>query len=192
MTRLFTRLGMFAMCLLLAVTANAEVEDYSKSLKPYRESPEVAPFFNNSYGYAVFPVVGKGAFGLGVAHGQGQVYRGGQVSGFTNVTQISLGFQVGGQAFSQIIFFKDKRAYDDFTNGNFEFDAEASAVAITAGAQAKATTVGATASASGTPSSPSAQAKARYRKGMAVFVHTKGGFMYAAAIGGQKFNYNPL
>jgi hypothetical protein len=89
-----------------------------------------------------------------------------------------------------MIFFQDKRAFDEFTSGNFEFDAAASAVAITAGVQAKAGTEGATAGASAGPAT-GAQAEIKYHKGMAVFVHTKGGLMYEAAIGGQKFSYKP-
>jgi lipid-binding SYLF domain-containing protein len=104
---------------------------------------------------------------------------------------VSVGWQWGGQAFSQIIFFEDKRAYDDFTSGNFEFDATASAVAITAGAQAKAGTEGATAGASAGPATGAQAKKANYHKGMAVFVHTKGGLMYEASIGGQKFTFKP-
>ncbi|MDX2452710.1 hypothetical protein [Desulfosarcina sp.] len=103
---------------------------------------------------------------------------------------MSIGFQAGGQAFSEIIFFEDKRAYDEFTSGEFEFDAVASAVAITAGVQAKAGTEGTTAGASAGPAAGK-QAQASYHKGMAVFVHTKGGLMYEAAIGGQKFNFKP-
>jgi lipid-binding SYLF domain-containing protein len=136
------------------------------------------PFFENAYGYAVFPTVGKGGIGIGGAYGKGQVYRKGMVMGTTTLVKATIGFQLGGQAFSQIIFFKDKRAYEDFTSGNFEFDLGASAVAITAGAQAKAGRTG-------------TQAKTKYRKGMAIFVHTKGGLMYEAAIGGQKFSFKP-
>ena len=93
--------------------------------------------------------------------------------------------------FSEIIFFEDKRAYNDFTSGNFEFDAAASAVAITAGVQAKAGTEGVTAGASAGPAT-GAQAETSYSRGMAVFVHTIGGLMYEVAIGGQKFTYKPL
>ena len=120
----------------------------------------------------------------------GQVYRGGKATGTTKLMKISIGFQAGGQAFSQIIFFQDKRAYDDFTSGEFAFDAQASAVAITAGAQAQAGSTGATAGASA--GSPGAHAETSYYKGMAIFVHTKGGLMYEAAIAGQKFSFKPL
>jgi lipid-binding SYLF domain-containing protein len=103
------------------------------------------------------------------------------------MTQITVGFQLGGQAFSQIIFFEDKRAFDEFTGGNFEFGAQATAVAITAGASAQAGTTGPSASASGTQHR--SKNIAEYYKGMAVFTVTKGGLMYEASIGGQKFNY---
>lgn len=89
-----------------------------------------------------------------------------------------------------MIFFKDRRAFDEFTSGSFEFDASVSAVAITAGAQAKAGTEGATAGASAGPAT-GAQAKASYHKGMVVFVHAKGGLMYEVSVGGQKFSYTP-
>ncbi len=103
----------------------------------------------------------------------------------------ALRMQLGGQAYSQIIFFEDKRAYDDFLGGNFEFDASASAVAITAGAQASARTTGTTAGAS-VGSATGKQASTNYHKGMAVFVHTKGGLMYEAALGGQKYSFKPI
>ena len=107
------------------------------------------------------------------------------------MTQLTIGWQLGGQAYSQIIFFKDKRAYTEFTSGNFEFGAQASAVAITAGAQAQAGSAGAGASAS-PGGSAGAQAKTTYHKGMAIFTRAKGGLMYEAAIGGQKFNFKPV
>jgi lipid-binding SYLF domain-containing protein len=113
------------------------------------------------------------------------------VTGITKLTKVSIGFQAGGQAFSQIIFFADKRAYDEFTSGQFAFDAQASAVAITAGAQAQAGSTGATAGASAGPKT-AAQAKTSYHKGMAIFIHAKGGLMYEAAIAGQKFSFKPL
>ena len=173
-------------------SANARtVEDYSQTIEVYKKSPQAKPYFAKAYGYAVFPTIGKGGFGIGGAHGKGQVYRGGTVTGFTSLSQVSIGFQAGGQAFSQIIFFHDKRAYDEFTSGNFEFDATASAVAITAGAQASTGGTGSTAGASSGPGTGS-QAEASYRHGMATFIHAKGGLMYEASIGGQKFSFNPV
>lgn len=175
--------------ILLVSSAYAEA-DYGNAIKVFRDSPVVQPYFKDSYGYAIFPTIGKGGIGIGGAHGKGKVYRAGKVSGDTSMTQLSIGWQLGGQAYSQIIFFEDKRAYTEFTSGNFEFGAQASAVAITAGAQAQAGTGGATASAS-PGGSAGAQAKTNYHKGMAVFTRAKGGLMYEAAIGGQKFSFKP-
>jgi lipid-binding SYLF domain-containing protein len=168
----------------------AHADSYSNAIDVFKKSSAVQPFFNNCYGYAVFPTIGKAGIGIGGAYGKGQVYQGGKVTGTASLVKLSVGFQLGGQAFSEIIFFKDKRAYDEFTSGSFEFDASASAVAITAGAQVKAGTEGGTAGASAGPAT-GAQAETRYRKGMVVFVHAKGGLMYEAAIGGQKFNFTP-
>jgi lipid-binding SYLF domain-containing protein len=165
-------------------------DDYSKTTNIFKQSLAVQPFFKNAYGYAVFPTIGKGGIGIGGAHGKGQTYRGGKVSGSTKMTQVTIGLQFGGQAYSQIIFFKDKRAYDDFTSGNFEFGAQASAVAITAGATAQAGTTGAGGGATGGGTAGAQDAS--YYKGMAVFTHAKGGLMYEAAIGGQKFSFKPL
>ena len=174
-----------------SVFAAAEVADYSGTINVFKESPAVAKFFKNSYGYAVFPTIGKAGFVVGGSYGKGQVYRDGKVTGKTAVMEGSIGFQLGGEAFSQIIFFQDKRAYDEFTNGNFEFGATAQAVVITAGVQAQAGTTGTSAGASAGPKT-GVQAETEYVKGMATFVHSKGGLMYEASIGGQKFTFQPL
>jgi lipid-binding SYLF domain-containing protein len=174
--------------LILSIPAYAD--KYTDTIDVFKKSETVQPFFKNAYGYAVFPTVGKAGIGIGGSYGTGQVYQGGKVTGEVSLIKGSIGWQFGGQAFSQMIFFADKRAYDEFTSGNFEFDATASAVAITAGAQAKAGTEGSTAGASAGPATGK-QAKADYRKGMAVFVHTKGGLMYEASVGGQKFTFKP-
>ncbi len=173
------------------VSVAAEVEDYSSTINVFKDSPALAKFFEKSYGYAVFPTIGKAGFVVGGSYGKGQVYRGGKVTGKTSVVEGSIGFQLGGEAFSQIIFFQDKRAYDEFTSGNFEFGATAQAVVITAGAQAKAGTAGMSAGASAGPKT-GVQAETEYVKGMATFVHSKGGLMYEASIGGQKFSFEPL
>ena len=110
--------------------------------------------------------------------------------GDTSMTQLTAGLQLGGQAFSQIIFFEDKRAFDEFAGGNFEFGAQATAVAITAGASAGTGTTGTSAGASGGKNDASTVGK--YYKGMAVFTVAKGGLMYEATVGGQKFKYKPL
>lgn len=174
--------------LVLTLSGQAQADKYADILEVFKKSEAVQPFFENAYGYAVFPTVGKGGIGIGGAYGKGQVYRGGKVTGEISLYKATIGFQLGGQAFSEIIFLKDKRAYDDFTSGNFEFDAAVSAVAITAGAQAQAGTQGSSAGASAGPASGT-QAENSYRKGMAVFVHIKGGLMYEAAVGGQKFSF---
>jgi lipid-binding SYLF domain-containing protein len=181
---------MIMFILALALANPVQADKFTNTIDIYKKSEAVQPFFKNAYGYAVFPTVGKAGIGIGGSYGKGQVYKGGKVTGEVSLIKGSIGFQLGGQAFSQMIFFEDKRAYDEFTGGNFEFDASASAVAITAGAQAKAGTEGATAGASAGPAT-GAQAKASYHKGMAVFVHTKGGLMYEASIGGQKFTFKP-
>lgn len=174
----------------LAPLTPAFADGYTSTIEVFSKSEAVQPFFKDAYGYAVFPTVGKAGFIIGGAYGKGQVYRAGKVTGETSLVKGSVGFQLGGQAFRQIIFFQDKRAYDEFTSGNFEFDASASAVVITAGAQAKAGTEGASAGASAGPAT-GAQAKTSYQKGMIVFVHIKGGLMYELAIGGQKFSFKP-
>jgi lipid-binding SYLF domain-containing protein len=129
----------------------AYADSYSNAIDVFKKSPAVQPFFENAYGYALFPTIGKAGIGIGGAYGEGNVYRGGQLAGTSSIIKLSIGWQLGGQAFSEIIFFQDKRAYDEFTAGEFAFDAQASAV----------------------------------------FVHAKGGLMYEAAIGGQKFNFTP-
>ncbi len=179
---------------LLLVTSfmsQAFADEYSQTISIFKNSEAVQPFFDNSFGYAVFPTVGKGGLVLGGAYGKGQVYKQKKLTGKITLSKISIGFQLGGQAFSEIIFLQDQRAYDEFTRGSFEFDATASAVAVTAGAQAAAGSQGATAGASAGPAT-GVQADINYTKGMAVFVHTKGGLMYEAAIGGQKFEFTPL
>ena len=178
------------MILTWALAGMAQADSYSSTIEVFKKSEAVQPFFKDAYGYAVFPTVGKGGIGIGGAYGKGKVYRGGKVTGTVKLFKATIGFQLGGQAFKEIIFFQDKRSYDDFTSGNFEFDAAASAVAITAGAQAKTGTEGATAGASAGPATGT-QARTSYRKGMAIFVHTTGGLMFEAAIGGQKFSFTP-
>lgn len=167
---------------------NAYADSYSETIEVFKKSDAVKPFFNNCYGYTVFPTIGKGGIGIGGAYGTGRVYAKGAPTGTAKLFKGTIGFQLGGQAFSQMIFFEDKRAFEEFTSGNFEFDANASAVAITAGVQASAGTEGTTAGASAGPATGK-QAKTSYRKGMAVFVQAKGGLMYEATIGGQKFTY---
>jgi lipid-binding SYLF domain-containing protein len=168
-----------------------DVQDYSSTIKNFKDSSDVAPFFDSAYGYAVFPTIGKGGLGIGAAHGKGQVYVGGKVVGFTSLSDVSIGFQAGGQAYSQVVFFEDERAYSDFTSGNFEFGAQASAIAVQASAGAEAGSEGAQAGASSGGSGGS-MASTEYYKGMLVFTIGKGGLMYEATISGQKYKYDPL
>ncbi|MCE2596315.1 lipid-binding SYLF domain-containing protein [Motilimonas cestriensis] len=171
------------LCLLL--TGPALADEVQVAIDNFKQAPEVKRFFKNSYGYAVFPTVGKGGLGIGGSYGEGVVFKGHRRVGDTSLVQLSFGFQAGGQAFSEIVFFQDKRAYDKFTSGNFELAAQVSAVVITLGAQAKASTSGASA---GTDNK---NQHGTYVEGMAIFTYAKGGLMYEAAIGGQKFNFTP-
>lgn len=176
---------------LASIAMAKSVEDYSKTINEYKNNPTAGPYFDSAAGYAIFPNIGKGGLGVGAAHGKGQVYKDGEVTGFATMNQLSIGLQVGGQAYSQVIFFEDQRAYDDFISGNFEFDAQASAVAITASAQASTSTTGNAASA-GPGGSAGNQASTGYYKGMKIFVIGKGGLMYQAAVAGQKFKFDAL
>ena len=188
---MFARLSSVLLFALLAFPlAPAVADDYSPTIKVFRDAGQSGKFFGSSYGYAVFPTIGKGGVGIGGAHGKGRVYAKGAYVGDTSMTQLTIGLQLGGQAYSEIIFFENKKAFDEFTSGNFEFGAQATAVAITAGASAQATTGGSGAGASGTQSH--AKTSGGYQNGMAVFTVAKGGLMYEASIGGQKFSYTRL
>jgi lipid-binding SYLF domain-containing protein len=185
--------GIALIALVFALPASArKVKDYSETIANFKKIPQVAKFFDSAYGYAVFPTVGKGGLGVGGSHGKGQVYRGGEVIGFTSTSDISIGLQAGGQAYAQVIFFQNADALDEFTKGNFEFDASAEAIAVQAKAEASAGTEGANASASAAKTTEKAVADAGYQKGMAIFTMAKGGLMYAATIAGQKYTYKPV
>jgi lipid-binding SYLF domain-containing protein len=167
----------------------AAATTYAEAIDTFKKAGTSATYFGKSYGYAVFPSIGAGALGVGGAFGKGRVYAHGKYVGETKMGQVSIGLQLGGKAYSEIIFFEDKRALDEFESGNFEFGADASVVAITAAANADAATNGASAGASATSSDATTKAHGFY-KGMAVFTVTKGGLMYSAAIAGQKFTYD--
>ena len=174
---------------LLGLASLAWADEYDDTVKVFLNAGESGAFFSKSYGYAVFPTIGKGGVGIGGAYGKGRVYEKGKYIGDTSMTQVTAGLQLGGQAYSQIVFFQDERALKEFTGGNFEFGAEASAVAITAAAGAKANTGGSSAGASGGKND--AKTVGSFNKGMATFTVAKGGLMYEASIGGQKFKYTP-
>ncbi|HXZ60751.1 MAG TPA: lipid-binding SYLF domain-containing protein [Steroidobacteraceae bacterium] len=181
--------ALFCGALLLMGAGAVWADDYSDTIELFKNAGESAGFFKNCYGYVVFPTIGKGGLGIGAAHGSGRVYAKGKHIGDATVNQVSFGLQAGGQAYSQMIFFEDKRALDEFTGGNFEFGADVNAVAITAAAGASAGTSGSSAGASG--GKKDATTAGKYYKGMAVFTIVKGGAMYQAAVAGQKFKYKP-
>jgi lipid-binding SYLF domain-containing protein len=182
------RLASFLAFFVLAFSlSSAWADGYDDTIAAFRKAGESGAYFGKSYGYAVFPTIGKGGMIVGGAYGKGRVYEKGRYVGDTSMTQLTAGFQLGGEAYSQIIFFEDQRAFKEFTSGNFEFGAQAQAVAITAGASAATTTTGTGAGAN--VSGHGAKNVASSYKGMTTFTLVKGGLMYEASIGGQKFNY---
>jgi len=149
----------------------SEVEDLNdKAMEAKGEMLEADPkmqrFFDTANAYVIIPTVGKAGFGIGGARGKGLLYEGGKPSAIVTLTQLTVGFQWGGQAYSEFLFFKDAKNTEDFKRGNYELGAQASAVAVTAGVSADA----------------------NYTNGVAVFTRAKGGLMYEASVGGQKFS----
>ena len=163
-------------------------DDYSDTKKMF-EKAGIADMFTSAFGYALFPTIGKAGFIVGGAYGKGRVYMQGKYYGNTAMTQATVGFQLGGSGFSQVVFFKDKHAFTKFIKGNFEFSATAYAVALTAAAGGTANTGGNSATASGGKNNAYVSSGG-YNYGMATFTITKGGLMYEASIGGQKFSFN--
>ena len=158
----------------LAATGRAwdpdEAEEYhakaQEAIATFKEEdPSIQRFFDSASGYVVIPTVGKAGFGIGGARGKGVLYENGAVTANVTLSQLSFGFQWGGQAYSEFIFFEDDVALADFKRGNYELGAQASAVAVTAGVSADA----------------------EFNGGMAIFTQAKGGLMYEASVGGQKF-----
>ena len=146
----------------------ADIVRCKATIKEFKETDSgMNKFFSDSYGYAVFPTIGKGAVGIGGAHGNGILYKGGKPYGTTSMSQVSIGFQFGGQSYMEVIFMEDKGAFDNYVEGKTKLAAQASAVALTAGASADAA----------------------YSDGVAIFTAVNGGLMYEAAVGGQKFKY---
>jgi lipid-binding SYLF domain-containing protein len=167
----------------------AQADSYSDTMTLFKNARESASSFKKCYGYAVFPTIGKAGLGVGGAFGKGRVYSRGKLIGDVSMSQLSVGFQAGGQSYSQMIFFENKRALDDFTSGNFEFGANVGAIAITASASASGATTGASAAASG--GKKDAATAGEYHDGMVVFTIAKGGLMYEVSVSGQKFSYKP-
>lgn len=135
-----------------------------------KTDPGLTRFFDTAYGYAVFPSIGKGAAGVGAAAGKGLVYKNGELMGGSKMTQLTVGLQLGGQEYAEVIFFEDADAFDRFVNKKYQFAAQASAVALKSGISADA----------------------KYTEGVAVFTVAKGGLMYEASVGGQKFKFVPM
>ena len=135
-----------------------------------RTDPSLTPVFNSAAGYAVFPTVGKGAAGVGGAYGKGVLYERGTPVGYCDLSQATIGFQLGGQSYTEIIAFETPDAVRRFKQGELEFDAQATAVALKSGAGANA----------------------QYRNGVAVFTMDEAGLMFEASVGGQKFSYQPM
>jgi lipid-binding SYLF domain-containing protein len=174
MFALLTALTLVALtCPVLAFEPNIndpmELDVQKAILSITKADPGIEAFFENAAGYAVFPTVGKGGIVIGGAYGKGLVIVGEKVDGYTSMSQATIGLQLGGQKYSQFIFFKDDTAIGHFKRGNFEFGAQASAVAITAGASADAA----------------------YDSGVAIFTHAGGGLMFEGSVGGQRFKYTP-
>ena len=174
MTRKFLS-GLVAVCLIagagtaLAWDAAGEKNALAAIAEFKNADPGMETFFNTSYGYAIFPEIAKGAVGIGGAAGDGTVFQGGEAIGSSSMSQITIGLALGGQTYREAIFFKDKAALDNFKQGNYELAAEASAVAVKTGASKTAD----------------------YDHGVAIFTMAKGGLMFEASIGGQKFSYQP-
>jgi lipid-binding SYLF domain-containing protein len=194
MKRLFAILMAIAVSSMFASVALADDDaaDCAEAVKLFQAAGESASYFKNSYGYAVFPTIGKAGLGIGGARGSGCVYKQGKQVGTATMTQVSFGWQAGAQGYSLLVFLEDDRAFNEFTSGEFEFGAKASAVAITAGASAGASTSGSSAGASAGKKDAATKAVGGYEKGVASFSIIKGGLMYEAALGGAKFKYKPL
>ncbi len=135
-----------------------------------RKDPGLTQVFNQSAGYVVFPTVAKGGLGIGGARGKGYVYQHGHLIGESTLTQVTIGFQAGGQAYSEVIFLKDKSALENFKQGQLKLDAQASAVALT----------------------ERVSADLPYRDGVAIVTMAEGGLMYEASVGGQKLSFHPI
>lgn len=145
-------------------------QNAGQTLERYRQTdPTLTDFFDSAAGYAIFPSVKKGAAGVGAAHGTGVVYSHGQIQGYATLSQASIGLQLGGQTYSELIFFQNDQYLQSFKSGDFEFSAQASAVAAKSGAGANAD----------------------YQNGVAVFTMGETGLMFEASVGGQKFSYTP-
>lgn len=161
-------------------------DEYAETKLMFEEAG-LSNMFKSAYGYALFPTIGKAGFVVGGAYGKGRVYTQGKYYGETAMTQATIGFQLGASGFSQVVFFQDKYAFARFITGNFEFGADAQAVVLTTAAGASASTGGSSTTASGGKNNARIGSSG-YNHGMATFTIAKGGLMYEASVGGQRFS----
>ena len=153
------------------LAADKEEKEVQQTIEMFKKAdPDLKKFFDEATGYAVFPGVGKGAIGIGGARGKGLLYEKGKLIGEATLSQVTVGFQLGGQSYAELIFFETKESLDSFKESEFAFSAQVSAVAATEGASKNA----------------------KYEHGVAVFTIAKGGLMYEASVGGQKFKFKPI
>jgi lipid-binding SYLF domain-containing protein len=134
------------------------------------KDPSTTQHFDTALGYAVFPTVTKGGAGIGGAHGRGMLYEGGKAVGYCDLTQATIGLQLGGQKYSEVIYFQDSAALEAFKAGKYAFSAQANAIALASGAAADA----------------------NYRNGVLVVTYPRSGLMAEASLGGQRFRYEAL
>jgi len=162
---------LFAAFSIQGFTQENDVSKSKATIGEFKETDSgISKFFSSAYGYVVFPGIGKGGLGVGGAGGKGTVFKGGSAVADAKMSQVTVGFQAGGQKYAEVIFFENAAAYDRFMGDKFEFAAQVSAVALKSGASADA----------------------KYRDGMLVFTQAIGGLMYEASIGGQKFKVKPF
>jgi lipid-binding SYLF domain-containing protein len=154
-----------------SLSTTRDEEGVAEVIAKFKEKDAgLADVFASAAGYAVYPTIGKGGIGLGGARGKGWVYERGHVIGRSTMNQVTIGFQFGGQVYSEVVFFKTKAALGNFKLGHLKLDAQASAIALTA----------------------RASADLAYRNGVAIVTMAKGGLMYEASVGGQKFSFTPI
>lgn len=172
-------LSLLAMALLIAACDTAprtasdkdyQNDEVSAAINRFRTAdPGIGRLMDTAYGYAVFPSVGKGAIGIGGAYGRGQVFQGGRILGYCDISQGTIGFALGGQEYREIVLFQDKGSFERFTRNEFALAVQATAVAAKAGCSADAD----------------------YKDSVIVFTDPVGGLMFEASVGGQRFTYVP-
>ena len=169
-------IGISIICALLPLSSHAEGVDSSavraaqSAIAEFKKADKgLEKFFAESHGYAVFPTVGKGGIGIGGAYGAGVVFVGGEPAARSELKQVTVGLQLGGQSYREVLFFESKDAFTGFQQGELKLSAQASAVAATEGVSANL----------------------KYNGGIAIVTMAKGGLMYEASVGGQHFSYEP-